>query len=63
VLEFPGKDCALLMMRAGVRDPAPAASARPPVRAVGVALDGAAATEHLEYRQVAVGESTSPGPS
>lgn len=53
-LDFPGKTCTLLMIRAGVYEPAEG-SAAPPVRSVDVAFD-APATEHLEYREVAAGD-------
>jgi electron transfer flavoprotein alpha subunit len=51
-LDFPGKQCTLLMIRPGAfaaAAPTPGASA--PVRAVAVELGDAARSEHLDYRE------------
>src|ERR1700735_423534 len=50
-LEFPGKDCTLLMVRAGTFEPAVAGGAAVPTRAAQVSFDGAAA-EHLGFEEV-----------
>ena len=51
-LEFPGKECTLLMLRPGAFEPV-AADARPvSTRTVELALDGVAATEHLGFEEV-----------
>jgi electron transfer flavoprotein alpha subunit len=71
-LEFPGKECTLLMIRPGIFSPASAASgaaasgsaasgsassgAAAPVRAVEVDLEDAARTQHVEFRDVAEGD-------
>jgi electron transfer flavoprotein alpha subunit len=55
-LEFPGKQCTLLMVRPGTFDPASGGSASAAVRAVDADLQGAARTEHVEFREVAVGD-------
>jgi electron transfer flavoprotein alpha subunit len=71
-LEFPGKECTLLMIRPGIFSPASAASgaaasgsaasgsassgAAAPVRAVDVDLEDAARTQHVEFRDVAEGD-------
>jgi electron transfer flavoprotein alpha subunit len=57
-LEFPGKDCTLLMIRPGTFPPAaPGAGAGAPVRAleVGELLD-AARSEHVAFREVPAGD-------
>jgi electron transfer flavoprotein alpha subunit len=55
-LEFPGKDCTLLMLRTGACAPAQPHPSHPagsvPARQVEVALDGVAATEHLGFEEV-----------
>jgi electron transfer flavoprotein alpha subunit len=51
-LEFPGKDCTLLMLRPGTFDPVSASAGSVPTRAVELALDGVAATEHLGFEEV-----------
>jgi electron transfer flavoprotein alpha subunit len=51
-LEFPGKECTLLLLRAGTFEPAGAGSGSVPTRDVPVALDGVAATEHVGYEEV-----------
>jgi electron transfer flavoprotein alpha subunit len=55
-LEFPGKACTLLTVRPGIFPVAEAASGPAPARAVSVDLDGAARTEHVEYRDAAAGD-------
>jgi electron transfer flavoprotein alpha subunit len=50
-LEFPGKDCTLLMLRPGTFEPV-TGPAQPPVRTVELALDGVAATEHVGFEEV-----------
>ena len=51
-LEFPGKECTLVMVRAGTFEPAAAGSATVPTRAVQVALDGVAVAEHVGFEEV-----------
>ena len=55
-LEFPGKARTLLTVRPGIFPVAEAASGSAPARAVSVDLDGAARTEHVEYRDAAAGD-------
>jgi electron transfer flavoprotein alpha subunit len=55
-LEFPGKDCTLLLLRPGTFEPAAVGSATPPSRTVEVALDGVAATEHVGFEEVQEGD-------
>ncbi|MGH2873689.1 MAG: electron transfer flavoprotein subunit alpha/FixB family protein [Solirubrobacteraceae bacterium] len=55
-LEFPGKACTVLTLRAGIFAPAQRGGAAAPVRAVTVALDGVARTEHLGYTEAAAGD-------
>lgn len=52
-LEFPGKDCTLVMLRAGTFEPAQA-NGHPavPTREPAFALDGVAATEHVGFEEV-----------
>ncbi len=52
-LDFPGKECVLLMLRSGAFEPASAESDPAPTRVVELALDGAAATEHVGFEEVA----------
>jgi electron transfer flavoprotein alpha subunit len=55
-LEFPGKECTLLMLRAGAFEPA-TGDGSPQVSAVEVEIDSAAIpTEHVEFREVAAGD-------
>jgi electron transfer flavoprotein alpha subunit len=51
-LEFPRKECALVMLRAGIVEPAAAGSESVSSREVALALDGTAATEHLGFEEV-----------
>jgi electron transfer flavoprotein alpha subunit len=51
-LEFPGKPCTLLMVRSGLFAPTTAGAGAAPARAVEVSLEGAARTEHVEFREV-----------
>lgn len=56
-LEFPGKSCVVLTLRAGIFPAATASSAGSVgVRAVQVALDGVAVSEHLSFREAAGGD-------
>ncbi|MGI8712474.1 MAG: electron transfer flavoprotein subunit alpha/FixB family protein [Solirubrobacteraceae bacterium] len=55
-LEFPGKDCTLLMLRPGTFEPAEAGPSPPPARAVEIALDGVAASEHVGFEEVQEGD-------
>jgi electron transfer flavoprotein alpha subunit len=55
-LEFPGKDCTLLLLRPGTFEPASVGSAPPPSRTVEVALEGVAATEHVGFEEVQEGD-------
>jgi electron transfer flavoprotein alpha subunit len=50
-LEFPGKDCTLVTLRAGMFEPATAGGQAAGTREVAVALDGVAATEHLGFEE------------
>jgi electron transfer flavoprotein alpha subunit len=51
--DFPGKKTAVVLLRGGIFDPAPAASGSKAVRVVEVdGLADAAKTEHLAYREV-----------
>lgn len=52
-LEFPGKECTLVMLRAGTFAPAVAGAQPVATREVAVALDGVAATEHVGFEEVA----------
>jgi electron transfer flavoprotein alpha subunit len=52
-LEFPGKECTLVMLRAGMFEPAQAGAQTVSARTVELALDGVAATEHLGFEEVA----------
>jgi electron transfer flavoprotein alpha subunit len=54
-LDFPGRETTLLMLRAGAFEPA-TGSGGASIRAVAVELDDAAATEHVEFREAAVGD-------
>ena len=54
-LEFPGKDCTLVMLRAGTFEPAEAGPTHPgavSTREVEIPLDGVAATEHVGFEEV-----------
>ncbi len=51
-LEFPGKDCTLLLLRPGTFEPAGGNGAAAPTRTVELALDGVAATEHVDFEEV-----------
>ncbi len=55
-LEFPGKECTLLMLRPGTFEPAEAGSGSPSTRAVEMALDGVAASEHVGFEEVQEGD-------
>jgi electron transfer flavoprotein alpha subunit len=55
-LEFPGKDCTLLTVRPGIFPTAAVVSGSAPGRAVELDLQGAARSEHLEFRDVAAGD-------
>jgi electron transfer flavoprotein alpha subunit len=54
-LDFPGKDCTLLMLRAGAFPAAARTGVAAPVRAVDVALADARST-HVEYREPESGD-------
>jgi electron transfer flavoprotein alpha subunit len=54
-LDFPGRETTLLMVRAGAFEPATGTGGAP-TRAVAVELDDAVATEHVEFREAAVGD-------
>jgi electron transfer flavoprotein alpha subunit len=51
-LEFPGKECTLLMLRPGTFEPVAAGAGAIPTRTVELALDGVAATEHVGFEEV-----------
>src|SRR5262249_19520369 len=51
-LEFPGKDRTLVMLRAGLFEPAVAGSGAVSTRDVSLELDGVAATEHVGFEEV-----------
>ena len=55
-LEFPGKDCTVLTVRAGAFAAAEADPAGAPARAIEVPLAAAARTEHLGFEQPAAAE-------
>jgi electron transfer flavoprotein alpha subunit len=55
-LEFPGKETTLLLLRAGVFEPAQASGAAPATRTVELALDGVAKTEHLGFEEAEAGD-------
>jgi electron transfer flavoprotein alpha subunit len=55
-LEFPGKDCTLLLLRPGTFEPVTAGSASPSSRTVEMSLDGVAATEHVGFEEVQEGD-------
>lgn len=52
-LEFPGKECTVVMLRPGMLEPATAGTESVPTREVQVPLDGVAVTEHLGFEEVA----------
>jgi electron transfer flavoprotein alpha subunit len=52
-LEFPGKACTLVMLRVGTFEPSSAGAGAPETREVQVALDGVAASEHVDFEEVA----------
>jgi electron transfer flavoprotein alpha subunit len=54
-LDFRGRETTLLMLRAGAFEPADGAGGAPS-RAVAVELGDAVATEHVEFREAAVGD-------
>ena len=54
-LDFPGRETTLLMLRAGAFEPATGSGAAS-TRAVAVEFDDAVATEHVEFREAAVGD-------
>jgi electron transfer flavoprotein alpha subunit len=54
-LDFPSRETTLLMVRAGAFEPA-AGSGAAPTRPVAVELGDAVATEHVEFREAAVGD-------
>ncbi len=54
-LEFPGKDCTLVMVRPGAFEPAEGAG-QAASREVELDLGDAGATEHVEFRDVAAGD-------
>jgi electron transfer flavoprotein alpha subunit len=51
-LEFPGKQCTLVMLRAGTFEPAAAGAATVPSRTVELALEDVAATEHVGFEEI-----------
>ncbi len=55
-LEFPGKECTLLLLRPGTFEPASAGTEPAPTRVVELALEGVAATEHVGFEEVADSE-------
>ena len=55
-LEFPGKSCSIVTVRAGIFPAAQAGSGSAPARAVQVALDGVARTEHVSFEEAAGGD-------
>ncbi len=55
-LEFPGKDCTLLLLRPGTFEPVSPRAQPAPTRTVELALDGVAATEHMGFEEVADSE-------
>jgi len=54
--DFPGKECTLLLLRAGTFAPIAPGSGSAPVRDVALDLGDAARTEHLRYREVQEGD-------
>jgi electron transfer flavoprotein alpha subunit len=54
--DFPGKDCTLLLLRAGTFPAAAPGSGDVPVRELAVELTNAARTEHVGYREVQEGD-------
>ena len=54
--DFPGKECTLLLLRAGTFAPTAPGSGSAPVRDVALDLGDAARTEHLGYREVQEGD-------
>jgi electron transfer flavoprotein alpha subunit len=54
--DFPGKECTLLLLRAGIFAPANPGSGGVPVREVALELADAARSEHLGYREVPAGD-------
>jgi electron transfer flavoprotein alpha subunit len=54
-LEFPGKACSIVTVRAGIFPQASAASGSARARSIEVEFDGAARTEHVSYEEAASG--------
>ena len=54
--DFPGKECTLLLLRAGIFAPASPGSGAVPVREVALELADAARTQHLGYGEVQEGD-------
>lgn len=54
--DFPGKDCTLLLLRAGTFAPVQPGSGAVPAREVEIDLADAARTEHLGYQEVQEGD-------
>jgi electron transfer flavoprotein alpha subunit len=55
-LEFPGKECTILTVRPGIFEAAATGSGEASTRAMEVNLEGAARSEHVSFREVAVGD-------
>jgi electron transfer flavoprotein alpha subunit len=55
-LDFPGKECTLLLLRAGAFAPAAPGAGQAPVREVAIDLTGAARTEHAGYLEAESGD-------
>jgi electron transfer flavoprotein alpha subunit len=55
-LEFPGKECTLLLLRAGMFAAPVAGTGQVPVREVAIELSGAARTEHAGYLEAEAGD-------
>jgi electron transfer flavoprotein alpha subunit len=54
--DFPGTECTILLLRAGIFEPTAPGSGVVPTREVALDLAGVARTEHLGYREVQEGD-------
>jgi electron transfer flavoprotein alpha subunit len=55
-LDFPGKECTLLLLRAGSFSPAVPGGGSAPVREMAIDLSGVARTEHVGYLETEAGD-------
>jgi electron transfer flavoprotein alpha subunit len=55
-LDFPGKECTLLLVRGGAFSPAEPGTGQTPVREIAIELSGVARTEHVGYLEAETGD-------